>query len=258
MTVCLTLPSSANAQILEKLKDALGGKTSTAPEENTAKTKNTAAKRAFYVKDVVTKSFDKQKQARTTNCFDAEEIAMQVNWTDPKSKESQKSYVDSEGYFTSYNESEGEYQKSNLVSSGVMGMIGPSMMLSVYKLPVGPYMERTENLKKQGVNANAFMYLEFAFIYDPGHFRNSNYSETKTRCRGGSDCTKFGIREKGYDDSFILFDNKDRLAEINIKIKDSPHFGTNEGLIEYFYDQTCSVSVPAAKEVRGPGLDIFR
>ncbi len=183
---------------------------------------------------------------------------MQLNWTDQKTKKPQKAYIDSEGYFTSYNETEKQYEKSNLISSGIMGMVGPTMMLSEYKLPIEPYMETTEKLKKRGVNTNAFLYLEFAFIYKPGHFRNGSHMETKVACCSGSSCKKFGINEKGYDDSFIMFDDEDRLAEINFKIKDSRHFGSNEGLIEYFYDESCSVSVPAAKEVGMPGLDIFK
>ncbi len=254
---CLAMSTNIEAQILGKLKEALAGKTGQPPEKNTAKSKNAAAKRAFFTADVLTKSFDKQKQAHTTNCFDAEEIAMQMNWTDQKTGKPQEAYIDSEGYFTAYNESKRQHEKSNLLSTGILGMMGPNMMLSVYKLPVAPYWETTEKLRKQGIKSSAFMYLEFAFIYKPDHFRNGSYSETKTSCRSDSGCTKFGINENGYDNSFILFDGQDRLAEINIKIKDSPQFGSNEGLIEYFYDQSCVVSVPPAKVVKMPGQDIF-
>ncbi len=257
LLLCLAMYTNAEAQILGKLKEALAGKTGGAPEKNTAKSKNTAAKRAFFTTDVATRSFDKQKQAHTTNCFDAEEIAMQMNWTDQKTGKPQESYIDSEGYFIAYNESKRQHERSNLLSSGIMGMMGPTMMLSVYKLPVAPYWEMTEKLKKQGIKSSAFMYLEFAFIYTPDHFKNGSYVESKTTCRSGSACSKFGINEDGYADSFILFDSQNRLAEINIKVQDSPHFGSNEGQIEFFYDRSCNVRLPDATEVKMPGQDIF-
>ena len=53
----------------------------------------------------------------------------------------------------------------------------------------------------------------------------------------------------------ILFDNMDRLAEINIKMKDDISFGSEGGKLEFFYE-SCEVMLPVAKEVKQPGQDL--
>ncbi len=216
-------------------------------------------KRAFYTHDVIVKTFDKEKQAYTASFFDADEIAMQSNWKDPNSGEPKTSYVDSEGYFISYNEAKDRFEKSNLLSSGFMGMMAPNVMISGYKLPPGPFWETSEELEEQGLNMNTFMFIEFTFVYKPEHFRDemnaAQYTESKQACRG-SNCTKFSINEAGYEGSYILFDDQDRLAEINVHVKEDTAFGSGEGKLEFFYEP-CEVRLPAATEVKQPGQDLF-
>ncbi|HYQ57044.1 MAG TPA: hypothetical protein VEP89_06815 [Draconibacterium sp.] len=248
----------------EKAIDGLvnNGKPAEKPESfaNPSKEIHTDKKRAFYTHDIIVKTFDKEKQAYTTSYFDANEIAMQSNWDDPNTGKPKTSYVDSEGYFISYNESKGRFEKSNLLSSGVMAMMAPNIMISGYKLPPGPFWETSEKLDEQGLNLNTFMFIEFAFIYQPNHFRQemnaANYTESKISCRGTPDCTKFNVEENGYEGSYILFDEQDRLAEINIIVKDDAALGSGEGKLEFFYEP-CEVSLPAATEIKQPGQELF-
>ncbi len=260
--LAVNFTTTAQAQILDAIKDAITGetkksKTSETPEENTAKDINTAAKKQFYTADILVKSYDRQKQAHINNCFDKEGFAMKSDWTDKKTGKNKVAYTDSEGYFTAYNDSKERYEKTKLLALGGMGMVGPSAMLSAYKLPVDTYWATSEKYEKKGVKVGTFMFAGFAFIYQPEDFRNDNYSESKTACRGKSACTRFGINEKGYDGSYILFDDQDRLAEINVRIKDDPQFGSGEGKIEYFYNETCNFTIPPAVEIKMPGQDIF-
>jgi hypothetical protein len=208
----------------------------------------------------VVKTFDKEKQAYTTSFFDADEIAMQSNWKDQNTGAVKTSYVDSEGYFISWNENEKRYEKSNLLSSGVMGMMAPNVMISGYKLPPGPFWEASGKLSEQGLNLNTFMYIEFAFVYKPEQFRDelykNDYSESSENCRGNSGCTQFAINDPAYSGSYILFDNQDRLAEINVRMKDDANFGSGEGKLEFFYEP-CEVKLPAATEVKQPGQDLL-
>ena len=227
---------------------------------NPSKEIKTEAKRAFYTHDVVVKTFDKEKQAYTTSYFDANEIAMKSNWNDQNTGNPKTSYIDSEGYFISYNESKNRYEKSNMLSSGVMGMMTPNMMISGYKLPPGPFWEASGKLNEQGLNLNTFMFIEFAFVYKPEHFRDdmyiNDYTESSETYRGNSGCTKFSINEPEYSGSYILFDNMDRLAEINVKMKNDANFGSGEGKLEFFYEP-CEVKLPAATEVKQPGQDLL-
>ena len=238
------------------------GKPAEEPVEfaNPSKAIHTAEKRAFYSHDVIVKTFDKEKQAYTASYFDADEIAMQSNWKDQNTGKPKTSYTDSEGYFISYNEGKQRFEKSNLLSSGVMGMMAPNIMISGYKLPPGPFWEASAKLDEQGLNLNTFMFIEFAFVYKPEHFRDemyaAQYSESQEACRGSVGCAKFSINEKGYEGSYILFDAEDRLAEINVKMKDDANFGSGEGKLEFFYEP-CEVRLPAATEVKQPGQDLL-
>ena len=227
---------------------------------NPSKAINTEAKTAFYNRDLIVRTFDKEKQAYTATYFDADELAMQSNWNDPNSGQPKTSYVDSEGYFIAYNDAKKRYEKSNLLSSGAMGMMAPTMMISAYKLPPGPFWEASDELSKQGLSLNTFMYIEFAFIYTPEHFRDemvkNDYSESQVACRGNAGCTRFSINDPAYSGSYILFDENDRLAEINVKMKDDENFGSGEGKLEFFYE-ACNVNLPAATEVKQPGQDLL-
>ncbi|MBU3822952.1 hypothetical protein KO566_12850 [Flavobacteriaceae bacterium XHP0103] len=228
--------------------------------ENPSKEIKTEAKRAFYTHDVIVKSFDKEKQTFTTNYFDADELAMQSNFIDQNTGKPKTTYIDSEGYFIGLSSSKGIYTKSNLLSMGAMGMMAPSMMISAYKLPAGPFWEKSEELNNQGLKLNTFMFIEFAFVYTPDHFRDemngSMYSESKLACRGGMGCTKFSVTESGYSGSYILFDAENRLAEINVAATNDPFFGTNKSKIEFLYEP-CEVNLPAAVEEKMPMQDLL-
>ena len=76
LLICILFGTFSNAQILKNITDKLKGGTSEVAEENRANEINTAAKRAFYVADIEVRTFDKEKDAYTTNYFDADEIAM--------------------------------------------------------------------------------------------------------------------------------------------------------------------------------------
>jgi hypothetical protein len=185
---------------------------------------------------------------------------MRSDWKDANTGEAKTMYIDSEGFYISYNESERRYEKSNLLSSGVTSMMAPTIMISAYKLPAGPFWDTSQMLDEQGIKLNTFLYVEFAFIYDPQHFReemySSDYTESQVSCKGGQVCTRFSINDPAYPGSYILFDNSNRLAEINVRLKDDPNFGTGEGKLEFFYEP-CEVYLPAATEVKQPFQDLL-
>lgn len=189
---------NAEPDSIEAGNNNRGKKTGTYIIDTSAKTINTDAKRAVYRTDVVVKTYDKEKQAYTTSYFDADEIAMKANWKDPNTGEDQEMYIDSEGYYISFNDKTQSYEKSNLLSSGAMSMMAPSMMAEAYKLPTGIVWDASEDLKKKGLNFNTFTYVDFVFILKPEHFRDEmyaeNYSENKTNCRGDIGCIQFDIK----------------------------------------------------------------
>jgi hypothetical protein len=227
---------------------------------NPSKEINSEAKRAFYTHDVLIKTFDKEKQSYTTTYFDSDELAMRSDWKDANTGEAKTMYIDSEGFYISYNESKGRYEKSNLLSSGVMSMMAPTIMISAYKLPAGPFWDTSQMLDEQGIKLNTFLYVEFAFIYNPEHFRqemyNSGYTESQVGCRGNQGCTRFSINDPAYAGSYILFNSSNRLAEINVRLKDDPSFGSGEGKLEFFYEP-CEVYLPSATEVKQPFQDLL-
>lgn len=221
---------------------------------------NTEAKKAHYIEDVRVVSFDKEKQSEMVSYFDADAVAMQSNWVDATSGEKKTSFMDSEGFFISYNDTERCYTKNALLSTPVMGMMAPSMMASAYKLPVNAIYGALEEMQNKGLKVYPFMHVDFPFVLKPEFYRDemveSTYKETKQSCRGIMGCTKFSVLESGYEGSYSLFDNQDRLVEINIIVKDDPNFGSGKGKIEYFYEP-CEVNVPDAVEKKMPGQDLF-
>lgn len=224
--------------------------------ENPSKSINTDAKRAFYTTDVIVETYDDEKQSYTTSYFDSDELAMKMTWTDQNTGKPEQAFNDSEGYFISYNEHEGRYEKSNLLSLGAMSMMAPTMIISAYKLPMDRFMEVTEEFRDKGLKINAFMLVEFAFIYSPDDFENGDYEESITSCRGSTNCTKFNVIAEGYEGSYILFDGENRLAEININMKDNPNFGSGEGYVKFTY-KDCEVNLPAAFEKKMLGQSII-
>jgi hypothetical protein len=170
-------------------------------------------------------------------------------------------FIDSEGYYITFNKTTQSFEKSNLLTSGAMSMMAPSMMAEAYKLPTGIIWEAAEELKKKGLNFNTFTYIDFVFILKPENFRNemyaAGYNEIKTECRGDTGCIKFNIKAEGYSNSYILFDSKHRLAEINIVMDDNSTFGSGGGKLEFFYE-ACEVLLPKAKEIKSPMQDLFK
>jgi hypothetical protein len=221
---------------------------------------NTEAKRTLYTTDVRVTSFDKEKNSEMTSYFDSEAVALRSHWIDGNTGNPKTSFTDSEGFFISYNEKEKRYVKSAILSMGGMSMMAPSMMAEAYKLPVNVIFEAMEDMQNNGLKAYPFMHVDFAFVLKPEHFNDGTaevgYKESAQECRGNSGCTKFSITEQGYGGSYILFDDQDRLAEINTVMKDNPNFGSGQGKIEYFYEP-CEVQVPAAIEKKMPGQDLL-
>ncbi|QQS40357.1 MAG: hypothetical protein IPM63_13445 [Acidobacteriota bacterium] len=265
LVFCLAVTGTAHGQILDAIKDALSGKakqsksgkSSETPEPNTAHEINPGPKNEFFTSNVSVSSYDFEKQARTESCFSKASLAMRSDWTDPRTDERQTAYTDSEGYFTALNKGEQRWEKTKLLAMEGMDMVGPSTMLSAYKLPVGPYWEAAKKYKEKGLKIGAFLHVGFAFIYKPEHFRTEHYTEKKVNCNGTERCTKFEINEDGYEGSYIMFDYLDKLAEINVVVKDNPQFGSGKGNIEYFYDRGCNFTIPAAVEMKMPGQDLF-
>lgn len=233
-----------------------GSEPKTIKYENPSKDVNTDAKRAFYNADVIVETYDDEKQSYTTSYFDADQLAMKMTWTDQNTGKPAHAFNDSEGYFISYNEHNGRYEKSNLLSLGAMSMMAPTMIISAYKLPMDRFMEVTEEFRDKGLKINAFMMVEFAFMYSPDDFRNGDYEESSVPCRGSANCTKFNVIAEGYEGSYILFDGQDRLAEININMKDNPNFGSSEGYVKFTY-KDCEVNLPAAFENKMFGQDLI-
>lgn len=228
--------------------------------ENPSLKKNTEAKRAWYTSDVRVTSYDKEKESDMVSYFDADAVAMRSEYVDQEGVP-QTSYIDSEGFFISYNTSEQRYTKTGLLAMPGMSMMAPSMMASAFKLPESAIFEGMETMKNLGLAVYPFMHVDFPFVIRPEQFRDGmitdRYIESQTACRGGLDCTKFSVVESEHVGSYILFDNQNRLIEINIVIKDDPYYGSGKGKIEYFYENV-EVQVPDAVEKKMFGQDLLK
>ena len=193
--------------------------------------------------------------------FDADAVAMQSDYINQRTGKSETSYIDSDGFFIAYNETEGQYNKSQLLNMPGMNMMAPSMMGTAYKLPVGAIYEAMEEMQNKGLAVYPFMHVDFPFVLKPDHFRDemvsNQYREIKQSCRGSMGCTKFSVLEAGYEGSYILFDNQDRLVEINVEMENNSMYGSGKGKIAYFYEE-CQVNVPAAVEKKMAGQDLLK
>lgn len=229
--------------------------------ENPSLEKNTEAKWAWYTSDVRVTSYDKEKESDMVCYFDADAVAMRSEYVDQETGEPQTSYTDSEGFFIAYNTSEQRYTKTGLLAMPGMSMVAPSMMASAYKLPESAIFEGMEAMEERGLAVYPFMHVDFPFVIRPEHFRDEftagRYEESQISCRDGKKCTKFRVLESGHEGSYILFDDQNRLVEINIVVKDDPFYGSGKGKIEYFYENV-EVQVPAAFEKKMPGQDLFK
>lgn len=274
-TVLKKTDSLVSKKTEKTIDDVVGGEESDAKDNNSknenspANTKyanpslanNTTAKRAWYTSDLRVTSYDRDKQSDMVNYFDADAVAMQSNYTNIQTGEPETSYIDSEGYFITYNKTEGQFNKSQLLNMPGMSMMAPSMMGTAYKLPVGAIYEAMEEMENKGLTVYPFMHVDFPFVLKPNHFRDEmvsdQYRETKQSCRGAMGCTKFKVLEAGYDGSYILFDNQDRLVEINVEMENNSMYGSGKGKIAYFYEE-CQVNVPAAVEKKTAGQDLLK
>lgn len=229
--------------------------------DNPSLKNNTKAKKSWYTSDLRVTSYDKDKQSDMISYFDADAVAMQSNYKDQRTGEPVTSYIDSDGFFISYNASEGQHNKSQLLNMPGMSMMAPSMMGTAYKLPVGAIYEAMEKMENKGLAVYPFMHVDFPFVLKPEHFRDemapNQYNETKQSCRGSMGCTKFSVQESGYIGSYTLFDNQDRLVEINVMVEGDPFYGSGKGKIEYFYEE-CDIKLPAAVEKKMFGQDLLK
>ena len=210
--------------------------------DNPALKVNTELKREFYTSDVVVEMLNEENK-KTISYFDAEALAMKT--IQPGSPD-RASYMDSEGFFYGFNKDKGYYEKSGIMNMGAMDMMGPSIMVTQYKLPTNPFFEKQQYLHDKNVKAFPFLYLEFTFLYKPEDFRGEGYGEVDYGQPGYS---QFYPTSPGYEGSYVVFDDQHRLIEINIMVNTEQFKGT--GYIKYAYKPT-TVCLPEAKEVKMP------
>ncbi|MDX1471781.1 MAG: hypothetical protein R3213_09820, partial [Flavobacteriaceae bacterium] len=180
--------------------------------------------------------------------FDADELAMKGT-----SPDGEIMYIDSEGYNYGFNKSENKWQKTGLMKSDAMAFMMPMMSTGIIKMPVGPTMQASEQMKAKGLNANTFQLVEWAFIYRPEHFRNEDYTESTVKCQSG-ECVKFSSTDSEMSGTYILFDNQNRLSKVHA-IVNTPE-GKKTGDYNFEYTDV-SVNLPPAKEVKMPFQDLF-
>lgn len=228
-------------------------------QSNTALAKHTQAKRDFYKDDMVIK-ISENGEVIQTQYFDANEIAVKTQLPNkPKAN-----FIDSEGFV--YVFKDGEYTKSAIIALQSQGMMVPTMMVNTYKLPPEPVMANLQKQHDLGMTANPFNgFVEFASIYKPEQFRYEDFNETKQTINGKT-YTKFEfLNEPGYEGSYVLFDEQNRLTKIVSKRSESVQsqdmqlgampIPPGEDILEYEYTNV-DVQLPAAREVRmqGQGL----
>ncbi len=228
---------------------------------NAAFERNTQAKTDFYKEDVVIKLHENGK-LNQTQYFDADQVAVRFEQDDlPK-----PGYIDSEAFLYGYDKKEGAYTKSSFIASTTQGMMVPNMLLEAYKLPPEPFMANFQKQTDQGLTANPFNgIVEFAFVYEPEQFRYEDFKEVKQAVRGKM-CTKFEfLNEPGYEGSYVIFDDQDRIIEIYTNKADTGQqmdaFNMDmtppgESLLVYEY-KPVEVKLPPAKEVKMQGQDMM-
>lgn len=263
LLICLAINTNADAQIFKKLKKkankALGIESNedALTTGNSALQINTDAKKAFYKEDVVVEMFENNK-LNQTQFFDKDEIAVRIE----DKKVSKSGYNDSEGFIYTYNKKTNQYEKTSIAALQSQGLMAPTMMLEAYKLPPEPFMASLEKQNDQSLTPNPFNgIVEFSSIYKPENFRYEDFKESKQKNHGKT-YTKFDFQnEPGYEGSYVLFDDKDRLVEIytNKSTLSQPSDGismdimpSGESRIKYNY-KPVEVILPPAKEVKMAG-----
>jgi hypothetical protein len=262
--ICLLIGSNVEAQLLKKLKEKVLGaesKVETSASNNSALEIKTEEKKAFFKEDVII-TLQENGTLNQTQLFDADQVALRMESHNlPK-----PGYMDSEGFIYGFNEKEGAYNKSSMIALGGQGMMMPTMMLEAYKLPPEPFMANLQKQQDQDMTPNPFNgIVEFAFIYEPEHFRYEDFKETKQNSNGKT-YTKFDfLNEPGFEGSYVIFDEKDRLIEIYTNKADTGQ--TNDGFemdlvplgesrMRYEY-KSVDVKLPDAKEVKAQGQDMM-
>lgn len=292
LILCLCIGFSSNAQFLKKLKkkaedavertvlrktdekvsqktektidDATSKKDKSSDETNDSMNQseitsgnaalevNTEAKKEFFQEDVVIKLHE-NGNLNQTQYFDADQVAVRlVQDNQPK-----PGYIDSEGFMYGYNEKDGAYEKSSIVSLQSQGMMVPTMIIEAYKLPPEPFMASLQKQQDQGLTPNPFNgIVEFAFVYEPEQFRYEDFKEIN-QSRGGKSFTKFEyLNEPGHEGSYVLFDDQDRLVEIYTNKKETGQSmdmtPPGESLLQYEY-KPVDVKLPPAREVKMQG-----
>ena len=257
------------AQLLEKLKERAKEKGLETREVSYDSSANEANRNSsseveelvlntahdFFNKDVILKMIDENGTLVQTLLFDKEVIAMRVE----QGNEPNPMFMDLKGYMYAFNVSEGYYEKASILPPSLMGFMMAGMIPQFCNLPPEPYLEAFRALTDIDSGLN-FMMLELAFIYKPIHFTdNENYTPENVKCNGASDCIRFNYNDPEYKESFIQFDNQERLSILNIKTtktfgngqKDSNASKTQEpssGQYVFTY-QDCSVKLPEAVEL---------
>ena len=258
---------SVEAQLLDKLKERAkekGLKTREVSLDTTDNAKNRTTSfekedlvlksaKDFFNQDVVLKLIDDKGNLVQTSFFDKEVIAMRTEMNNNPNP----IYHDSHGDFYAYN-TDGYYEKASILPPSLMGFMMAGMIPQAYNLPPEPYLEAFQALEEIDSGLN-FLILEMAFIYKPSHFAdNENYKSESVKCNGSSDCIRFNYNDPEYDESYIQFDDKERLHVLNIKTTKT--FGNENqnsnapkeqeptsGKYVYSY-QECSVKLPEAVE----------
>ena len=208
----------------------------------------------FFNQDVVLKLIDDKGNLVQTSFFDSDVVAMRTETNNNPNP----IYHDSKGDFYAYN-TDGYYEKASILPPSLMGFMMAGMIPQAYNLPQQPYLEALQALEEIDSGLN-FLILEMTFIYKPSHFTdNENYTPEKVNCNGSSECIRFIYNDPEYRESYIQFDDKDRLHVL--KIKTTKTFGGNEsqnsnapkeqepssGKYVYSYEE-CSVKLPDAVE----------
>ena len=258
---------STQAQLLEKLKERAKEKGLETREVSIDTSDNELVRttsfekeelvlksaKDFFNQDVVLKLIDENGNLVQTSFFDKEVVAMRTEINDNP----YPIYHDSHGDFYAYNK-EGYYEKASILPPSLMGFMMAGMIPKFYNLPPEPYLEAFQVLEEIDSGLN-FLVLEMAFIYKPLHFTgHENYTPEKVKCNGSSECVRFNYNDPEYSESYIQFDEKERLAVLNIKTtktfsneNQNPNVPKEQeptsGKYIYSYEE-CSVKLPDAVE----------
>lgn len=167
--------------------------------------------------------------------FDPNSIAMRID-VDEKGKQS-PIYFDNAGYVYTAGK-KNQYVKVPFEKMKKM-MAFPSVV-SGGVLPPLDFPDGSVKYYGMDVSPKKFPILEWAFVYQRKHFEgNTDFTKETITCRGENNCTKYIMKDGKDAGSFVLFDSKNRLAEI---------FSINSGNAVYTYEDV-TVKLPNATEM---------